>query len=279
MKIGINMLLWTDHITPEHYGIVDQLKKIGYHGIEIPLGQGDQAHYTSIGNHLASIEMGLTCVTSLSEDTNIASPDQMVRAAGLNRLKWAIDMAYAANAKIICGPFHSAFAYFTRHPPIADEKKWSIEMLHRAGEYAQQAEIVLTPEALNRFECYLVNTMADLKELIEGVDHPNVQAIYDTHHANIEEKSHQKAILTIKPFLKHVHLSENDRGTPGKGQLNWKEIIRTLKEINYSGWLMIEAFSRSSPEFANSINVWREFSILEEVYKEGFNFINKIWHS
>jgi len=273
------MLLWTDHFTSEHYGIVDSLKEVGYQGIEIPLGAGDSSHYTAVGNHLKSIDMEVTCVTSLLEDTNIASPNSSVRAAGLDRLKWTIDMAFAANAKNICGPIHSAFAYFTGRPCIEDEKKWSVEMLQKAGEYAKQAGVVLTPEALNRFECYLVNTMDDLKELIDGVGHPNVQAIYDTHHGNIEEKSQREALLTIQPHLHHMHISENDRGAPGQGQVNWTEVFSTLKAINYDSWLTIEAFSRSSPEFSNAINVWREFSSLEEVYKGGFDLINKNWNS
>ena len=279
MKIGFNMLLWTDYFTMQHYEIVDKLKEVGYQGIEIPLGKGDCEHYTSIGNHLTDVGMEATCVTSLLEDTNIASPDRSIRSAGLDRLKWAIDMAHAANAKVICGPFHSAFAHFTRQPPNSDEKKWSMENLNMAGEYAQQAGIVLALEALNRFECYLVNTMADLKELIDGVDHPNVRAIYDTHHANIEEKSQREAISTISPYLKHVHISENDRGTPGKGQVNWDEVFTTLKGLNYDGWLTIESFSTTIPEFANAINVWRDFSPMEEVYKQGYDFIVNKWNN
>ena len=152
MKIGMNMLLWTDHFTSRHYGIIDQLKEVGYQGIEIPLGKGDSTHYTSIGNQLSGNEMEVTCVTSLHEDTNIASPNLSVRSAGLDRLKWAIDMAHAATAEVICGPFHSAFAYFTRLPPTSDEKKWSIEMLHKAGEYAQQTGIVLALGAGSRLD-------------------------------------------------------------------------------------------------------------------------------
>jgi len=271
------MLLWTNHVTEQHYHIFEKLKETGYDGVELPLGDGDIAHYSVIGNQLASMEMGVTCVTSLLEDTNIASPVPSIREAGLDRLKWAIDAAQAANAEVICGPIHSAFAYFTRQPPTTDEKKWSAEMLHKAGEYARQANIILAPEALNRFECYLINTMADLKELVDAVGHPNVGAIYDTHHANIEEKSQGEAIQCIKPHLKHVHISENDRGTPGRGQINWDEVFGTLKAMKYDGWITIEAFCTIIPEFANAINVWRDFSPTDEIYQEGFKFINQKW--
>lgn len=277
MRIGMNMLLWTNHVTEEHFHIIDQLRKTGYEGIEIPMGDGDIAHYRAIGNHITSTGMGVTAVTSLLEDTNIASPDSSIRQAGLDRLKLVIDMAHAASAEIICGPIHSAFAYFTRKPPTEDEKKWSIEMLRKAGDYARQANIILAPEALNRFECYLVNTMAQLKELLDEIDHPNVGAIYDTHHANIEEKSQREAIHCIKSHLKHVHISENDRGTPGAGQVNWDEVFSALKTVNYNGWITVEAFSTAIPEFANSINVWRNYSPTEEIYKKGFEFIKRKW--
>jgi D-psicose/D-tagatose/L-ribulose 3-epimerase len=278
MRIGMNMLLWTDHVTEHHFPVIDKLKNLGYHGIELPLGVGDVKHYTDIGNYLASIEMGVSAVTSLQPENNIASPDRSTRLAGLDQLKWAIDVAHAAGADVICGPIHSAFACFTRQPPTDDEKKWSIEMLHQAGDYAAQTNINLAPEALNRFECYLVNTMADLKDLIDRVDHPNVGAIFDTHHANMEEKSQKIAIECIAPRLKHVHISENDRGTPGSGQVIWDDVFPTLKAIKYDGWLTIEAFSTVVPEFANAINVWRDFSPSEEIYQKGFEFITRKWN-
>ena len=203
------------------------------------------------------------------------SADAQYRAAGLDKLKWSIDRAEAANAEIICGPFHSTFAYFTRQPPTEDERKRSAEQLRMAAEYAKQANIVLAPEAVNRFECYLYNTMADLKTLVETVNHPNLGAMFDTHHAHIEEKNQAEALKTIAPVLKHIHISENDRGTPGLGQVHWDTFFKALNEIEYDGWLTIEAFSRLIPEFANAINVWRDYSPSKEIYTKGIQLIKK----
>jgi len=273
MKIGMNMLLWTNHVTEQHFSIVDTLKDTGYDGIELFFGEGSEKYYSQLGNHFSGMDMGITGVASLSAQQNIASPDKKVREAGLERLKWSIDMGAAANAEILCGPFHSTFALFTRQPPTLEEKKWSNEMLLKAAEYAKGANIVLTPEAVNRFECYLYNTMADLGDMVKEVNHPNLGAMFDTHHANIEEKSQSGAIKTIAPYLKHVHISENDRGTPGRGQINWPDVFSGLKQIDYRGWVTIEAFSTTIPEFANAINVWRNYSPVEEVYTEGFKLI------
>ena len=273
MKIGMNMLLWTNHVTEDHFSIVDTLKETGYDGIELFLGEGNVPHYSKLGTHFSNINMGTTCVASLAPEENIASPDLKIREAGLDKLKWSIDVGAAVNAEVICGPFHSSFAVFTRQPPKLEERQRSIEVLQRAAEYAQSANIILAPEALNRFECYLYNTMADLSTLVTQVNHPNLGAMYDTHHSNIEEKSQADAINLIAPYLKHVHISENDRGTPGSGQVNWDDVFTTLKAINYDGWLTIEAFSTIIPEFANAINVWRDYSPTEEIYAKGLKFI------
>lgn len=273
MKIGMNLLLWTNHVTEEHYPIVDTLKQVGYDGIELYMGEGDEQHYTQLGNHFSDLDLGVTTVTGLAPEENISSSDSAIRAAGLDRLKWAIDNAHALKAERICGPIHSSFAYFSRQPPTTDERKRSAEMLRKAAEYAEGTNIILCPEALNRFECYLYNTMADLKVLVDTVDHPNLGAMYDTHHSNIEEKSQSAALQTIAPVLKHIHISENDRGTPGSGQVQWNDVFTTIKEIGYDDWLTIEAFSTIIPEFANAINVWRNYSPSEEIYTKGLEFI------
>ena len=174
---------------------------------------------------------------------------------------------------MICGPFHSAFATFTRRPPDEDEYKRSADVLHSAGELAAQADVTLALEAINRFECYLCNTMEQLIHLVEMVDQDNVTAMYDTHHANIEEKSLSEAINRVSPFLSHVHISENDRGTPGDGHIGWDDTFKALAEFNYQGWLTIEAFTRSDPNFANAINVWRQYSQPWATAEKGFAFI------
>ena len=69
-------------------------------------------------------------------------------------------------------------------------------------------------------------------------------------HAHIEEKDPAAAIRTVAPVLAHVHISENDRGTPGTGQVNWDATFRTLEGDRYDGWMTIEAFGRALPDLA-----------------------------
>lgn len=277
VKVGFNLLVWSGGLPDSFLPITERLKKIGYDGIECFMEERDTVAYRKLGNHLNGIGLEATCVLGVGPDENPASESKAIRDKAVVRLKEAIDCAQAINSKIICGPFHSAFAWFgERHAPFDDEYKWSAEVLHAAGEYAAQAGVVLTIEALNRFECYLCNTMDQLSRLVNQVNHPNVKAMFDTHHANIEEKKIGDAIRMIAPVLKHVHISENDRGTPGDGHIPWDEAFSALAGINYQGWLTIEAFTRNDPGFANAINVWREYSQPWDMAEKGFTLIKEM---
>lgn len=272
MKIGMNMHLWSTNVTQEHFADIETLKEIGYDGIEIFLAEPDRANYEQVGSFLQSIDLEVNGCLGLGPDQDPISKDASVRQAGLEKIKEAIDNMHAAGGKNICGPFHSAFATFSRDEPQEDEYKRSAEVLHAAAEHAAQAGITLTPEALNRFECYLVNTMAQLKKLVDLADHPNLRGMFDPHHANIEEKSFAGAIDTIGPVMTHVHISENDRGTPGAGHIPWDEVFSSIAKTGYDGWYTIEAFSRDDLGFANAINVWREFNPRMDICRDGYAF-------
>lgn len=272
-KIGFNVLAWSAVNSPELKPIIDRLKTIGYDGVEFLIGSPDEAAYKWLGDYTKNIGLDVTTVFVVSKEENPISEEASVRARALDRIKWAIDRAHDMNSSILCGPFHSAHAHFAKRAPEEQEYGWGAEVLHAAGEYAAQANITLALEALNRFECYLCNTMEQLVKLLQAAHHPNVKAMFDTHHANIEEKNFATAIATIAPYLAHVHISENDRGTPGEGLVYFEEVFSSLAKINYKGWFTIEAFSRNDPDFANSIGVWREYSKPWDIAENGLKFI------
>ena len=278
MKTGMNLLLWTTNVTEETFPLISHLREIGFDGVEIPIGGGNEAQYTSVNKELARLGMGCTTVTSLDPETNPISPESTIRDAALERLKWAIDMNAALGSGVMCGPFHSAFKTFAGRGPSEDEKRWGAEVLRKAAEYAEIAKVKLCVEFINRFECYFLNTVADTKAFVEMVDHPNMKMLYDTHHSHIEEKSISNALQSCSDILGHFHIAENDRGTPGKGQVNWNETFKMLKDINYDSWLVIESFSADVPDFAAGINVWRNYaSSRDEIAEEGLKFIKKMW--
>jgi D-psicose/D-tagatose/L-ribulose 3-epimerase len=278
MKTGMNLLLWTTHVTAEHFPILEKLKKAGFDGVELPLFEGDVPHYQTIRKQLDNLGLRCTTVTVVSETANPISPDAAVREAAVERIKWAIDRTAALGGEFLCGPYHSPLAVFTGGGPTPDEKKRAADVLRKAAEYAQKAGVMLAIEYLNRFECYFLTTAAEARALVKAVDHPHFRMMYDTFHANIEEKNVAQAIASVADSFAHVHISENDRGTPGTGHVHWDETFRALRQVNYDGWLVIEAFGRALPALAAATRVWRDlFPSAEEVYTQGLRFMKTQW--
>jgi len=278
MRIGMNLLLWTTHVTSDLFPTLARLKEVGYDGVEIPLFEGDATHYKSVRKELDKLGLRCTTVTVANEQANPISTDKAVREAAFERLRWAIDMTHTLGGDVMAGPYHSPLAVFSGTGPTEDEKQRAAEVLRRAAAEAQKAGVMLAIEYLNRFECYFLTTAADAKALVQRVNHPHFRAMYDTFHANIEEKDVTRAIANLAGSFCHVHISENDRGTPGTGHVPWDDTFRAIRKTGYDGWLTIEAFGRALPALAAATKVWRDlFPSAEEVYTQGLRFIRDKW--
>lgn len=278
MKVGMNLLLWTGSVTAEHFSLIGKLKSAGFDGIELPVFGGTPVDFKPIRAELDKQGLKCTTVTILTKENNAVSPDASIRQKASDWLKTVVEINHVLGAETVCGPYHSALGEFTGTGPTADEKKRAADVLRGAAELAKQANLMLAIEYLNRFECYFLNTAAAAVELVKAVNHPNFRTMYDSFHAHIEEKDAAAAIRTVAPVLAHVHISENDRGTPGTGQVNWDATFKTLKEVKYDGWLTIEAFGRALPDLAAATRIWRDlFPSAEEVYTKGIAFIKSRW--
>ena len=279
MKIGFNMLLWTAHVQAEHWPVLEDLKRVGYDGAEIPIFEGEPSHFAELGRRLKDIGLeptGIALFPGIEMNPIGDAPEQ--RAAGLKHMEWILECTAAMGAKVVGGPLHSTLGHFSGAAPTDEERKRGVAFHQAAGEFARARGVTVTLEALNRFECYFLTTMADLSAYLDEVAHPNISGMYDTFHANIEEKDMIAAIGAIRRHLSHVHISENDRGTPGRGHIDFSAVFGALKASGYDGWLTIEAFGRALPPLAAATRVWRDFfPSPTQVYHEGHSLIRGGW--
>ncbi|HET6425834.1 MAG TPA: sugar phosphate isomerase/epimerase family protein [Planctomycetaceae bacterium] len=272
----MNMLLWTSDVTEEHFPLLDNLKAWGFDGVELPVFDMQLDKFQKLGKKLDAVGLGRTAVTVCTDAENPISPDKAIRDAALDRLKKAIDMCAAVGATHLCGPIHSALGTFSGAGPTADEWNWGKDTLAKAADYAQQNRITLVCEYLNRFECYFLTNAADDAKFCREVNHPNLKMMYDTFHANIEEKDLAAAMKGCWDQVVHVHISENDRSTPGEGHVDWATTFKTLKELKYDGWLMVEAFGLALPALAAATKIWRKMFPNEEyLAKNALAFMKK----
>ena len=279
MKIGFCMLLWTTSVGKKHEALLRDIKATGYDGVEIPVFDGTADDYRRLGDLLDRIGLERTAVSAMGDPAmNLISPDAAVRKAGIDYVKRCIDFSEALGARILSGPLHSTLGQFSGSGPTAAEKKRSISSQRAIGDHAGKKGVTIGLEALNRFECYLVNTMADLSAHIDAIGHPNIKAMYDTFHCNIEEADPIKAYTSHVGNIVHIHISENDRGVPGRGNIPWAETFAAIRKSGYDDWLTIESFGRGLKDLAAATKVWRDFAESPEaVYRDGYKHIRNGW--
>lgn len=257
MRFGMNMLLWTTEMGPEHDPILKALAEIGYGSVELPLFNvaGVDA-YAALGAKCRALGLQPLAVTACGPDHNLVSPDPAVRAAAKAWLDQVVDCAAALGTPTLSGPFHSAIGVFSGAGPTAAELAWSVEGMRAVAARAAPKGVKLAIEPLNRFECYLVNDLAGGAALAKQVGH-GAGVLYDTFHSNIEEKDPVAAILRDAASIALVHISENDRSTPGQGQARIAESMAALKRVGYDGDLVVEAFGLALPALSAATKIWR----------------------
>jgi D-psicose/D-tagatose/L-ribulose 3-epimerase len=264
MKFGMNLLLWTDHLHDGLMPVLRQLKEMGYDGVEVPIFSPDVEVYRTWGQRLDGLGLARTVVTIRTEPDNPISPDARVRQTGIDASRRTLDCCEALGASAMCGPFHSALGLFSGAGPTKDEWKRGVDSMRAVAEHAASAGVTLAVEYLNRFETYFLTCAADTGRFIAEVDHPSCRMMYDTFHANIEEKGIRDAIRVAAPHTAHVHISENDRSTPGSGHVDWQTTFDTLHETGYDGWMVVEAFGLALPEISAATKIWRRMYDNEE---------------
>jgi D-psicose/D-tagatose/L-ribulose 3-epimerase len=258
--------------------VLKALKQTGYDSVEVPVFEGTIESYARLGEQLAALSLDVTTVSVMGAGHNPLADDRAEREAAVARAKWVIDCTKALGGSIIGGPMHSELGRFTGHGATAEERQRGIAFHRRVGDHAGKLGVRLALEALNRFECYFLNTMDQLAGYLDDVDHPAIKGMYDTFHANIEEKDPVAAIDAIKRHMIHVHISENDRGVPGTGHVPWGPTYKALKAADYDGRLTVEAFGRAVPALAAATRVWRDFfRTEEEVYERGLKSMQQGW--
>lgn len=278
MKIGMNMLLWAGHVTQDQVPVLKALKATGFDGVEVPVFDvSDDGHYSWLGDVLDDIGLERTVVALIPDEAHSPiSPNAAHRAAALDHLKRVVDCSAALGAQVLAGPWFQPLGVFSGERPSELELERCAEFHRQAVPLVRAAGMVCALEPLNRFEAYLLNTCEQSIAYARRVESEGFGILYDTFHAHIEEKDPVAALQALHAAgaLTHVHISENDRGTPGRGHAKIRETISALRALGYDGWLTIEAFGRGVPELAAATRVWRDFfANPEEVYTEGYRFI------
>ena len=276
MKFGVNTFIWSATFDPSHFALLPTIKEAGFDGVEIPLFRPQELRAAEIRQ--ATEANGLECnaCTVLVDGHSLISESSDIRRRTHQHLGDLVKAAADAGIKIVAGPLYCPVGYLPGRRRTSDEWKWAVEGFQALGDTLTAHDVTFAIEPLNRFETYFLNTAADAARLAEQIDHPKIGILFDTFHANIEEKNIAAGYRTVGPYLKHVHTCENDRGIPGSGHVEWTEVFQALRSLKYDGWLTIESFGFALGDLSAAAAIWRDIERTpESIAFEGVKFLKK----
>jgi D-psicose/D-tagatose/L-ribulose 3-epimerase len=221
-------------------------------------------------------DLECTVCSVMLDGFNLISEDARVRRNTQGFLRDLVKTASEVGARIVAGPFYSPVGYLPGRRRTPDEWNWAVEGYQAITDTLIEFDVTLAIEPLNRFETYFLNTARDAAALCDEVNHPNVGILFDTFHANIEEKDIAAGYRTVGRHLKHVHTCENDRGIPGSGHVEWDSVFQALHDLHYNGWLTIESFGFALGEISSAAAIWRDIERTpESIAFEGVKFLKR----
>jgi len=238
----------------------------GADGVELMTSQPRQIDVIQLKSLLDKYRLGLAAAASgaisLGMGLTLLNADPQVAQEARLRLNELIDLAAELGAPFVTiGSFRGKLAWVGEG---AREKL--IETLRAAAAYAQTRSIRIALEALNRYEGDIVNNHSEGLAFLDEVDHPAVGLLLDTYHVNIEETSwttpFERTMQAGKLF--HVHLGDNNRLPPGRGLIDFPAIIKTLRQVGYTGYLTAELLAKPDPDTAARETLTYMRSLLEQ---------------
>jgi D-psicose/D-tagatose/L-ribulose 3-epimerase len=244
---------WSDDQLP----FFARARQAGFDAVEISLINGGDFDIEPYREALNQFGCKPNCIMGLTPETDITSPDQSIRTAGIGYLKRALEAAGKLGSPILCGLPYVQWLYFPDEGDFQPYRDRCANALREVATVAADNGVTICLEVINRFETFIFNTVIEALVFLQQVDHPAVKLHLDTYHMNMEEDNVADAIRAAGHQLGHFHCVASNRKLPGKGQLNWYEIRQALDDIGYDGGLGIEAFPLPNTETGRMVHTWR----------------------
>jgi D-psicose/D-tagatose/L-ribulose 3-epimerase len=275
-NFGISSFILASPFTDADVDEFDYARLVGFDLIEVCIEDPAQLSTGSLIEASERTGLPVSICGAFGPDRDVSHEDAEKRKQGVDYLKLCIDFAQAVGSPHVAGPMYSATGKTRLLSPEerTQQRSWAAESLKEVADYGAERGVLLAIEPLNRFETDMVNTVEQGLALLDLIDRDNAGFMLDTFHMNIEEKHIGDAIRAAGDKVFHFQASENDRGTPGTGNVAWAETWKALDDIGYDGTIVIESFLPTVKEIARAVSLWRPVApSMDSLAREGLAFL------
>ena len=278
MQFGASTFIWTSPFSNATLDLADRAKAMGFDILEICVEDPATIDCRTIHQRLKSLDLRATVCGAFGPDRDLSSDDAAIRENGLAYIRRCVEIAVDLEAPAVIGPAYSAVGKTRMLDAAARDAQWRLaaDSLAVAADHAGSHGIKIGLEPLNRFETDLLNTVEQGMRFLAVIGHDNVGLLLDTFHMNIEETNIPAAIRLAGNRIVEFHACSSDRGTPGKDHLDWKGIVQALRDVDYDGPVVIEAFTTEIKEIARAVSIWRKLAPSQDALAaDGLRFLRQ----
>ncbi len=248
-------------------------RRAGYAGIEIePAHLGADPAWLSPAERREARRVvegaGLRCVglhgfLKTPPGFHLTTPDAPIRRKTWDYFARLIDLAADLTDRpvMVLGSSKQREAVDGATPQEAAQRL--TDGLRALAPIAESRSVSVLVEPLAPHQCNVVTTLAEAMAIVRAVNSPAVQTIFDTHNTAAEKKPLDVLLRDYFPWIRHVHLNEMDGRRPGAGDFPFALVLRTLKELDYRGWISVEILDIKSDAEAAARLAYEYLSGLE----------------
>jgi D-psicose/D-tagatose/L-ribulose 3-epimerase len=275
VRFGANTWIWVSPLTDERLAeLAPRLRDWGFDLVELPVEQLGDWSPERTAEVLAEHGLGASVAIAMAPGRELCGADGGTVAATQAFLRECLDVAATVGAGAIAGPIYTSTGRTWRIEPDERRRLYSDlrEALAPLAEYGAERGVKIGIEPLVRYETSLLNTVEQALEAIDGLD--GCGLLFDTYHANIEERDVGAALRAAGDRLVHVHASANDRGVPGADHIDWPAVRDALRDIGYDGTVVIESFTAENETIATAASIWRPLAATQDaIAADGLKFL------
>lgn len=215
-----------------------RIAEMGYHGIEIA-GEPDKYRKPEVLQLIKDHNIRVWgTVTLMLGERNLLAKDPGARSRSVQYVKDLVSMMKELGGEMVSVVPGTVGKIVPESRP-EDEWNYAVDSMKQVYEHAQQLDIKIGIEPINRFETYFINRADQAMALAEATG-PECGVCLDIFHMNIEEDNYFEAINRSKDRLVGFHVADNNRMAPGMGTLDWVTLVQHLKSVGYDGALSVE---------------------------------------
>ena len=218
---------------------LDRARSLGYTSIELA-GEPDQYPIDETRRLLEHYNIKCWGTVTLQHGTrDLTAADPQQRRATIDYMKDVVLMCAELGGQIVTVvPARVGKIVPTSTPE--NEWKWVVEGLREVAAFAQEKNVKIGLEPLNRFETYFLNRTNQALVLADEVGY-GCGITFDVFHLALEEKDMFAAMRACGSRIVDIHIADNNRLAAGDGSFDWDKIMAVIREIGYDGGLAFES--------------------------------------